>query len=92
VPSDWSSWSLERRRVFWGGNAVGDMKLVPRERVCALEIWCELLNGQQKDIRYGDTQEINSIIAAAPGWAKMKNGARFGYCGLQRGFTRAVTS
>lgn len=92
VPSDWSSWSLERRRVFWGGNAVGDMKLVPRERVCALEVWCELLNGQQKDIRYGDTQEINSVIATVPGWAKMKNGARFGYCGLQRGFTRAVTS
>ena len=92
VPSDWSSWSLERRQVFWSGNAIGDMKLVPRERICALEVWCELLNGQQKDIRYSDTQEINSIITAATGWVKMKNGARFGYCGLQRGFTRTVTS
>lgn len=90
VPSDWNSWPLDRRRMFWSGNAVGDMQLVPRERVCALEVWCELLNGQQKDMRYGDTQEINSIIAAAPGWEKTKNGVRFGYCGFQRGFMRAI--
>ena len=90
VPSDWSSWPLDRRRMFWSGNAAGDLQLVPRERICALEVWCELLNGQQKDVRYGDTQEINSIIAAAPGWEKTKNGARFGYCGFQRGFVRVI--
>ena len=78
--------------MFWGGNTAGEAELKPRTRVCALEVWCELFNGQQKDMRYSDTQEINSIIAAAPGWEKMKNGARFGYCGLQRGFTKAVTS
>lgn len=92
VPIDWSSWPLDRRRMFWSGNAVGDLRLVPRGRVCALEVWCELLNGQQKDVRYGDTQEINSIIAAAPGWEKTKNGVRFGYCGFQRGFVRVIHS
>ena len=92
VPGDWNSWPLDRRRMFWGGNTAGEAELKPRTRVCALEVWCELFNGQQKDMRYSDTQEINSIIAAAPGWEKMKNGARFGYCGLQRGFTKAVTS
>ena len=91
VPCDWSSWPLDRRRMFWSGNVVGDMQLVPRERICALEVWCELLNGQQKDMRYVDTQEINSIIAAVPGWAKTKSGARFGYCGYQRGFVKAET-
>lgn len=90
VPSDWSSWPLDRRRMFWSGNAAGDLQLVPRERVCALEVWCELLNGQQKDARYGDIQEINSIIAATPGWEKTKNGVRFGYCGFQRGFVRVI--
>ena len=92
VPIDWNSWPLDRRRMFWSGNAVGDLRLVPRGRVCALEVWCELLNGQQKDVRYGDTQEINSIIAAAPGWEKTKNGVRFGYCGFQRGFVRVIHS
>ncbi|MBM6938483.1 virulence-associated protein E [Pseudoflavonifractor phocaeensis] len=91
VPRDWSAWPLDRRRMFWGGNVAGDLELVPRERVCALEIWCELLDGQKKDLRYSDTQEINSVIAAVPGWEKSKNAVRFGYCGLQRGFCRRVT-
>ncbi len=92
IPVDWMKWDSTQRQIYRGGGMQYKGAMEPRRRICAAEIWCELLNGQQKDIRYGDTQEINSIIAAAPGWAKMKNGARFGYCGLQRGFTRAVTS
>ncbi|UQT47306.1 hypothetical protein M5E87_20015 [Flavonifractor plautii] len=48
------------------------MELAPRDRVCALEVWCELLDGQKRDMRYSDTQEINSIIAAAPGWKRKR--------------------
>lgn len=92
VPKDWASWPLDRRRIFWGGGISGDLELVPRERICALEVWCELLEGQKKDMRYGDTQEINSVIAAAPGWEKKATAVRFGYCGTQRGFTRSATS
>lgn len=92
VPKDWASWPMDRRRIFWGGGISGDLELVPRERICALEVWCELLEGQKKDMRYGDTQEINSVIAAAPGWEKKATAVRFGYCGTQRGFTRSATS
>lgn len=88
VPEDWNNWALDRRRMFWGGGAVGDFILVPRDRVCALEVWCEVFNGQQKDIHYSDTVEINSILENAPGWARSRNGIRFGHYGLQRGFTR----
>ena len=88
VPQDWQSWTLDRRRIFWGGNAVGEQTLVPRDRVCALEIWCELLEGQKKDMRYSDTQEINAIIAALPGWEKAKNPVQFGYCGKTRGWLK----
>ncbi|MEY8419815.1 virulence-associated E family protein [Oscillospiraceae bacterium 44-5] len=91
VPRDWNSWPLDRRRMFWGGSAGEELELVPRSRICALEVWCELLNGQQKDMRYSDTQEINSVIAAAPGWERTKSGARFGYCGYQRGFEKTET-
>ena len=89
VPRDWASWDLNRRRVFWAGGVTGEMELVPRDRVCALEVWCELLDGQKKDMRYSDTQEINSIIAAAPGWEKSKSSVQFGYCGKQRGWLRS---
>lgn len=90
VPRDWNSWDLERRRMFWNGNIVdADLELIPRERVCALEVWCELFEGNKKDMRYSDTQEINSVIATAPGWEKTKNPIQFGYCGKQRGWIKS---
>lgn len=88
VPEDWQSWPLDRRRMFWGGAVQGDIKLVDRDRVCALEVWCEALDGKQKEIRYSDTAEINSIIETLGGWEKGKSALRFGYCGAQRGFLK----
>lgn len=88
VPDDWQKWSLEKRRMFLNGDCVGEMNLVPRDRVCALEIWCEALNGQMKDMSYATTVEINDILRSLRGWEKTSNGLRFGYCGYQRGFRR----
>lgn len=90
VPEDWNNWTLDRRRMFLGGGAVGDFKLIPRDRACALEVWCEAFNGQQKDMHYTDAVEINNILMNAPGWVRSKNGIRCGYCGLQRGFQRVT--
>lgn len=88
VPSDWAKWPLDRRRMFWAGGVQGDIKLVDRDRVCALEVWCEALDGKQKDIQYRDSAEINSIIERAVGWEKASKVMRFGYCGVQRGFKK----
>lgn len=88
VPRDWRSWTLERRRAFWSGGVVSDIELEPRDRVCALEIWCELFDGTKKDLRYADTREINAIIAAQPEWDNTPRSVRFGYCGKQKGFLR----
>ena len=90
VPSDWAKWPLDRRRMFWAGAVQGDLKLVDRDRVCALEVWCEALDGKQKDIRYIDTAEINGIIEACADWQKAEKTMRFGYCGVQRGFEKTV--
>ena len=88
VPKHWSNWTLEQRQVFLSGNFKGDVELVPRERVCALEIWCELLGGKKGDMRRADTQEINGILDSLPGWTRTRSNMRFGYCGAQRGFVR----
>ncbi len=88
VPSDWNNWPLDKRRMFWGGVAQGDIELIPRDRVCALEVWCEVFNGLQKDMKYTDTVELNGILENAPGWVRSKNGLRCGQYGLQRGFIR----
>ena len=89
IPRDWSAWDLNRRKLYWSGSAIGEVETMPRDRVCALEVWCELFDGQKKEMRYSDTQEINAVIAAAPGWEKAKNSIQFGYCGKQKGWIRS---
>lgn len=88
VPEDWAKWPLDRRRMFWAGAVLGDLKLVDRDKVCALEVWCEALNGRQKDIQYRDSAEINGILGACGDWQKTEKPMRFGYCGVQRGFMK----
>ena len=88
VPEDWSKWTLDKRRIFWGGNAAGDYRLVERESVCALEIWCEAFGGNMKDMKNTDTREINAIMAATPGWKKETRTMRAGPYGVQRGFKK----
>ena len=88
VPEDWPKWYLDKRRMFLNGLSQGEMKLVQRDPICALKIWCELFNGSPKDFSYTDADEINEIICSMPEWSKTQNSLRFGYCGKQRGFQR----
>lgn len=92
VPTDWDSWNLNRRQMFWNNGEKGDLQLVERHRVCALEVWCEALGNDIRSIRNSDSAEINAVIAMLGGWKRMKNAARFGYCKWQRGFEKAVTN
>ena len=76
--------------MFLGGmdKSLEGVELVYRDRICALEIWCEAFGGQQKDLPYREAIEINDILRALPGWEKTNGSVRFGYCGKQRGFQR----
>lgn len=87
VPIDWKNWDLRRRRDFWGGFEVQNIELVPRDRVCGLELWCELFDGYEKDYRKDVARDINAIMEAIPGWTRRR--LKFSYCGFQRGFIRA---
>lgn len=84
IPKDWGDWSMDRRRTFWNGSVVGEVELVQRDRVCALEIWCELFDRSKSDLNRWQASEINSIIESLPGWTK--RALRFGCHGTQRGF------
>jgi putative DNA primase/helicase len=90
VPEDWNKWPLDKRMMFWGGGIaeMDKIRTVPRDRVCALEVWCEALECDKRFIKYTDSSEINSIIALIPGWKRMKKVSRFGYCEAQRGFEK----
>lgn len=89
IPDDWIRWELDKRRLWLaGGDITGGLETVPRDRICALEVWCEALGGDIKYMKYNDTAEINGVIAKIPGWERTKNGLRFGYCGYQKGFVK----
>ena len=91
VPRDWNCWDLAKRRDFWSEIVtVPEDKLVERDRVCALEIWCELFNGDFRQIQRRDSIEINSIISSFDDWEKYDKVIKFNKdYGVQKGFKRA---
>lgn len=70
VPASWLSWDLDRRRDFWAANVKGEYALVPRDRISAIEVWCELFMGSKSDIKANDRKEINACLANAEGWIR----------------------
>lgn len=91
VPAEWPKWDLQQRLMWLGSGCQSTETLIERDRICALEVWCECLKGDMKHMKYTDAAEINSTIAALPGWTRTKGGARFGYAGYQRGFAKDET-
>lgn len=94
VPPDWLEMDLSARRLFWssGGKATelpgGHTEdLVPRDRICAQEVFQECLNGDLKQMRNGDVRDINRVIRSTGNWIDTRS-IDFGYCGNGRGFVR----
>lgn len=90
VPLDWEKRSLSQRLMYWSGEfrrADGEEARL-RDRVCALEIWCEVFNGDIKYMKRADALEINGILGSVDGWKRHNSTMRFGYCGTQKGFVR----
>lgn len=94
VPHDWSKWPLDRRRDFWAlqqddDAAMQQYTLVDRDRITAVEIWCELFNGSVRDIKSQETRDINAVLARIPGW---RRGEKPFHAGMpyktQRGYVR----
>ena len=92
VPVDWAKWPIDRRRDYWcGATRTPDgqeLELVDRDRIAAVEVWCELFNGNVREMKPADTREINAILARLDGWKRNNNPLRFGPYGQQRGFAR----
>ena len=93
VPDDWLQWDLDKRRAFWDTNAYGNYKLVKRDRIAAIEVWCELFGKSVADLgkRSPERKEINACLA---GLKEFEPAGKDGtiYCGkpykTQRGFVR----
>ena len=94
LPDDWDSMELSERRHFLRGddtlNRVGT-KL--RDRVCILEIWCELFENSRSSMKNLDARELNTIMQNMPGWIsystdKTRGKLRFKDYGVQKAYVR----
>jgi hypothetical protein len=66
-------------------------EVTKRDKVCAVEIWCECLGNEIKWMKQSDTREINNILDGLEGWKKDKKPRYFGKeYGVQRGYS-AIT-
>lgn len=92
VPYDWDEWNLQQRRAYWSEEQYDEKyTLVPRRKICAAEVWCELFSGDLKDLTSNNSKsrDINKILSGMPLWERMKSVDRFGTVyGSQRGFRR----
>lgn len=94
LPEHWATLDPRDRREFIHGDGFErDMTgAVKRDRVCALEVWVELLGGDLKRFPAADRREINDVLRTMPGWQAYKDGEgklRFGdHYGLQRAYIK----
>lgn len=93
IPTNWAGRGLAERRMYWSGE-FGKMpasETVPRDRICAAEIWCECFNKDISLMRRADAMEINSILDRLTGWKKDRTGRQYGKpYGYQRGYYRTI--
>lgn len=93
IPTNWDQMDIGKRKMYWSGNLqLGEnIELVPREKVCAIEIWVECFGGEKRYMKRTDSMEINSILSGIRGWERTKAPQRSGPYGHQKGFRKAYT-
>lgn len=96
LPEDWEELDLYDRKEFLSSFdelTEGKEGTVLRDRVCALEVWCECLGNEAKRFSPMDRREINDILRNMKGWktydGNQRGTLRFGKIyGLQRAYMR----
>ena len=96
LPEDWEELELYARRDHLNSfdDLIEEKKgTVLRDRVCALEVWCECLGNDMKRFPAMDRREINDILRNLKGWkpyeGNKRGNLRFGKMyGVQRAFMR----
>jgi len=97
LPADWETYDLFRRRNFLNGDEFGDNKAVGtvrRERVCAMEVWCECFGKPREAMKKTDSYEIEGILFKLGGWKKYGGNAagklRIPGYGVQKAYVRVA--
>lgn len=91
LPTNWQDMTLQSRRDFIHNNQFGEPEeYIIRDRVCAMEVWCELFKGDLNERSKYDVKMVASMLKEVDGWEQEAKTSRFGKLyGVQRGFKRA---
>lgn len=90
LPVDWAARDINSRIVYLADDHEQEINGASRrDRVCALEIWCEVFHGRIDDdrVRY-KVREINRIMDSLDDWSKNSTPRRYALYGNQRGYQR----
>jgi predicted P-loop ATPase len=89
LPENWDELDLGARRLYLSGDFTGGEGKVKRNKVCALEVWCECFGGDPKQLSNAQSREIRSILDNADGWKRAPGKNRFKLFGIQRAYVRS---
>ena len=74
VPADWDARKPDDRIVWWSddfGQHQDTAVLVPRTKICVVEVWCELF-GKDKALLDGrNSRRIMNVLRRAEGWTEV---------------------
>lgn len=94
LPENWEDLDVAARRSYIHGTNFKE-EAIPtkkRDKVCAMEIWVELLQGDPKYMKPMNSREINDVLRVLEDWEPYNMGTgklRFGKnYGCQRAFIR----
>lgn len=91
ITENWYQLSINDRRLYIQGGDFGEDPNgeIKRTKTCVMEIWCELFNGDPKQLTPLVSREINEILKGLHGWKQYDGRLRFGKIyGVQRAFIR----
>lgn len=85
ITEKWYNLTISERRdlIAFGSDESG----IKRQKICAMEIWCECYGNRKETLNRFDTSEINTILDNLEEWERLKSDSRFGgEYGRQRGY------
>ena len=88
LPENWDGLEKQERRNFLSGDVLQAKGTIQRVKICAAEIWCEALDGRQKDMTSNNTKFIHEIMRSMEGWAEYKTKTEFKGYGRLKGYYR----
>ena len=72
VPEDWDTRKPEDRMVWWSNEfEFQSVGLVPRKKLCVLEVWCELFRKDKALLDNRTSRRIMNVLRRLDGWVEI---------------------